>query len=812
MTAGEKTERATRYDHNVIEVKWRQRWEESRIYDFDVRGAQQPFYNLMMFPYPSAEGLHIGNVFAFTGVDIFGRFAAMRGNDVFEPFGYDAFGIHSENFALKQNIHPMTLIRDNVAHFREQMKQLGTRIAWNHEVDTTDPAYYRWTQWIFVQLFNRGLAEKRTAPVNWCPSCLTVLADEQVIAGKCERCGSEITHRDLEQWFFKITDFAERLLVNLDWIDWSDVVKTAQRNWIGRSEGLETAFPIEGTDKSLTFFTTRPDTIFGVTFMALAPEHPLVSQTTTDEQRSAVEAYIEQAGRKTAVDRQAMERTGVFTGTYATNPLSGERVPIWVADYVLITYGTGAIMAVPAHDERDFDFARKYGLPIQVVVAPPDWSGGDLSEAYLGEGTLVHSGEFDGMASDAASQAIIEKLKHEGTGERRVTYRLRDWLVSRQRYWGTPIPIVHCDSCGPVAVPEDQLPVELPYVEEFRPTGTEQSPLASLASFVNTTCPTCGKPARRETDVCDTFLDSSWYYLRYPSTEFDDRPFDEGLTKKWLPVTNYIGGKEHSVLHLLYSRFITMALHDMGYLEFEEPFARFRAHGLLILHGAKISKSRGNIVNPDDYFASHGADTLRTYLMFSGRYEEGGDFSDKGIEGCYRLMHRVWDLTQRYRAQEGDGELPDDAARLMHRTIKKAGQDIEGLKFNTAIAALMEWSNELQQRPSLSGEEVRTLLLLLAPLAPYVTEELWEQTGGAYSIHQQRWPEYDAGLAKAQEVALAVQINGKTRDVLQIEAGSAEETAIAAARASARVARHLEGAAIARTIYVPDRLLNFVVR
>ncbi len=801
-----------RYDPAAIEAKWRRRWAESGIYETDVRNAKRPFYNLMMFPYPSAEGLHIGNVFAFTGVDIFGRFQAMRGNDVFEPFGYDAFGIHSENFALKQNIHPMTLIPDNIGRFREQMQRLGTHIAWGREVATTDPKYYRWTQWIFLQLFKRGLAEKRSAPVNWCPSCLTVLADEQVIGGRCERCSTEITHRNLEQWFLKITEYAERLLKNLDWIDWSDVVKTAQRNWIGRSEGLETSFPIEGQSERIAFFTTRPDTIFGVTFMVLAPEHPLVEKVTTPEQHDTVGRYVQAAMGKTAVDRQAQERTGVFTGSYAVNPLSGERVPVWVADYVLMTYGTGAIMAVPAHDERDFDFARKYGLPIKVVVAPPGWSGADLSEAYTGEGVLVSSAQFDGLESASGSAAIIEKLEREGSGTRKVTYRLRDWLISRQRYWGTPIPIVHCDSCGPVAVPEDQLPVELPYVEEFRPTGTDKSPLAAVETFVNTTCPACGGAATRETDVCDTFLDSAWYFLRYPSTDFDDRPFDPELTRKWLPVTNYIGGKEHSVLHLLYSRFVTMALHDMGHLEFEEPFERFRGHGLLILRGSKISKSRGNIVNPDEYFESHGADTLRAYLMFSGRYEEGGDFTNRGIEGVYRFLHRVWELVQSYRAQSVDGELPVEARRVMHRTIKKVSEDIPELKFNTAVAALMEYTNELQRRPALYSEEVRTLLLLLAPLCPYITEELWEQIGGSYSVHQAGWPAFDDELARAQEVSVAVQINGKTRDVIQVEAGIEEAAVLEVVHASARLQRHLDGHDVVRTVFVPDRLVNFVTR
>ncbi len=804
-----------RYDPTAVEAKWQERWASSGIYETDVHGAQRPYYNLMMFPYPSAEGLHIGNVYAFTGADIHGRFMAMQGYDVFQPIGFDAFGIHSENFAIKENVHPTRLMPKNIKNFQRQLRGMGGRFAWSHEVNTTDPAYYRWTQWVFLKLFEHGLAEKRTAPVNWCPSCKTVLADEQVIAGQCERCSSEITHRDLEQWFFKITKYADRLLDNLDRIDWSEVIKTAQRNWIGRSEGLEMRFLVEGTDESITFFTTRPDTIFGVTFMALAPEHSLVERITSAGQREAVEQYVAEAMRKTAVDRQAMERSGVFTGAYATNPLNGDRVPIWVADYVLMTVGTGAIMAVPAHDERDLAFAGRFDLPVKLVVAPPGSSGDELEQAYTEPGVLRNSGEFDGMESAAASQAIIEKIEQDGSGKRKVNYRLRDWLISRQRYWGTPIPIVYCDDCGTVPVPEEELPVLLPYVEEFRPTGTDQSPLASVESFARTTCPSCGGEARRETDVCDTFLDSSWYFLRYPSTEYDDRPFDGELTKKWLPVSTYIGGKEHAVLHLLYSRFVTMALHDMGLLEFEEPYKRFRAHGILVLHGGKMSKSKGNVITPDEYYRSHGADTLRTYLMFAGPYEQGGDFSDQGIGGAHRFLKRVWALIQRYRGQETDGEefpaeFPIEAQQLMHRTIKKVTSDMGDLKYNTAIAALMEYSNALQQRPSLDIAEARTLLLLLAPLAPFMTEELWEQIDGPYSIHAAAWPEADEALTQQRNVDLAVQIDGRTRDVVQIAAGSDEAAAIECAKESPRVQRHLDGKEIVRTIYVPDRLLNFV--
>ena len=804
-----------RYEPNEIEAKWRERWASTGIYEPDLRAARRPFYNLLMFPYPSAEGLHSGNVYAFTGADIYGRFKAMQGHDVFEPIGFDAFGMHSENFALKQNVHPTKLVPRNIKNFREQLKAMGGRFAWSHEVDTTDPAYYRWTQWIFVQLFKHGLAEKRLAPVTWCPSCKTVLADEQVINGECERCSTEVTHRDLEQWFFKITQYADRLLNNLDEIDWTEEIKTAQRNWIGRSEGLEMTFPIEESSTSVTFFTTRPDTIFGVTFMVLAPEHPLVQQITSEEQRPAIEQYVAEAMKKTAIERQSMERSGVFTGAYATNPLNQQRVPIWVGDYVLSTVGTGAIMAVPAHDTRDFAFAQRFELPITVVVAPPDWDGGELAEAYTEPGTLANSGEFDGMESAAASQAIIEKLESAGIGKRQMQYRLRNWLISRQRYWGTPIPIIHCDECGPVAVPEDDLPVVLPYVEEFRPTGTAQSPLASVPEFVEVACPACGKDARRETDVCDNFLDSSWYFLRYPSTGNDDRPFDQELTKRWLPVHNYIGGKEHAVLHLLYTRFITMALHDMGFIEFEEPFRRFRAHGVLILEGAKMSKSRGNIVNPDEFFKSHGADTLRTYLMFASRFEEGGDFSSQGIEGVSRFLHRVWELYERYVQHDGADAgfppaFPIEAQQAMHRTIKKVAGDIESLKYNTAIAAMMEYSHELQKRPSLSEGEATTFLQLLAPFAPFITEELWERLGNDYSIHTSAWPLADEALAKLQEVSVAVQIDGRTRDVIEIEAGSDEEAAVAAAKQSARVQRHLDGLAVVRTIYVPDRMVNFV--
>ena len=583
--------RCSQYDHRAVEAHWRRVWEQTRIYETDLSRTTSKYYNLMMFPYPSAEGLHVGNLYAFVGSDIHGRMAAMDGYDVFEPIGFDAFGIHSENFAIKMGVHPATLTRRNIARFRDtQLERSGNRYDWSHQVDTTDPRYYRWTEWIFLQLFKGGLAERRKARVNWCPSDQTVLADEQVIDGCCERCDTPVVQRELEQWFLNITRYADRLLDNLDKLDWSDIVRTAQRNWIGRSEGLAFRLRVDGRpDVMIEAFTTRPDTVFGMTFVVLAPEHPLVEALTTEEHREAVRKYVDETRFKTELDRLAgqREKTGVFTGSCATNPANDERVPVWVADYVLATYGTGAIMAVPASDQRDWEFARQFNLPIRVVVRPdadPDAVTPERlpgNRAFVGSGIMVNSGRFDGMRSEQASQTISDWFAERGIGTRCVNYRLRDWLISRQRYWGPPIPIIYCPRDGVVPVPEEQLPVLLPTIEDWLPRGTGSSPLADVPSFVNTTCPRCGGHARRETDVNDNFLDSAWYFLRYPSTAFDDRPLDPTLTAAWLPVDMYIGGPEHSVLHLLYSRFITMALHDLGHLGFEEPFTHFRAHGLL---------------------------------------------------------------------------------------------------------------------------------------------------------------------------------------------------------------------------------------
>ncbi|HEX8242303.1 MAG TPA: leucine--tRNA ligase, partial [Longimicrobium sp.] len=710
MSSSSEAHQTASYNPAEVERKWQARWDEQGVNtwtDEQLRSAEKPFYNLMMFPYPSAEGLHVGNIYAFTGADIYGRFKRLQGFSVFEPIGFDAFGIHSENFALKQGVHPSELIPRNIDRFTRQLRRVGFMYDWNHAVDTTDPKYYRWTQWVFLQLYKHGLAEKKEAPVNWCPSCNTVLANEQVVGGECERCGTPVEMRYLSQWFFKITDFAGRLLDNLKWIDWSETTRKAQENWIGRSEGAEVEFPIararvaedrhapaaiEAEKPVIRVFTTRPDTVFGATYMVLAPEHPLVDRVTAPGQRDEVDAYRRQAGAQDLVTRKKTDKTktGVFTGGYAVNPATKEEIPVWIADYVLMEYGTGAIMAVPGHDERDFEFATQFRLPIvRVVAGPGDDAGTPLEEAYVGPGTLVNSGRFDGMDVEESKRAVTGWLAEMGLAEARVNYRLHDWTISRQRYWGPPIPILYCDQCGTVPVPEDQLPVLLPPIEDFKPDASGISPLARHEEWYITTCPSCGGRARRETDVSDTFLDSAWYFLRYPSATNDALPFDPGVTRRWLPVNSYIGGNEHAVLHLLYARFVTMALKDMGLVEFEEPFTRFRAHGLIVKEGAKMSKSRGNVVVPDAYIAQWGADTMRTYLMFLGPYQEGGDFRDAGISGPYNFLNRLWDAVLSSREQPLDPQVE----QKLHATIRKVTEDVEVLSHNTAIAAMMEYLN-----------------------------------------------------------------------------------------------------------------------
>ncbi len=822
------------YDPAVIERKWQDRWEARGTNHTDLGGGASPFYALMMFPYPSAEGLHVGNLFAFTGNDIYGRFQRLQGHTVFEPLGYDAFGIHSENFALKVGVHPADLIPRNIENFRRQLKRGGLMVDWSHELSTTDPAYYKWTQWIFLQLFKRGLAYKKRAAVNWCPNDKTVLANEQVIAGECERCGARVEQRFLEQWFFRITDYAGRLLANLDWLDWSKSTKLAQRNWIGRSDGAEIDFRVqdlEGFTGTATIggdgttgefsanpvdirvFTTRPDTLFGATYLVLAPEHPLVDALTTDSERAAVAEYKAAASKQDIVSRKVnKEKTGVFTGAFAINPATQQPIPIWVADYVLMEYGTGAIMAVPGHDERDFEFATTFDLPIVRVVAGPEIvdARAPLEVAYTETdgARLVNSGDFTGLLVHEAKPAMADWLAAHGHGGGVVNYRLHDWCISRQRYWGPPIPIIYCEKCGTVPVPEADLPVELPYVEDFRPGDDGISPLARVESWYRVACPSCGGTARRETDVSDTFLDSAWYFLRYPSSDVDDAPFDPKLTKKWLPVTSYIGGNEHAVLHLLYSRFITMVLHDAGHLEFEEPYRRFRAHGTIVRDGAKMSKSRGNVVNPDEYVDKWGADTFRTYLMFLGPYEEGGDFRDQSVAGVRRFLDRLWTSALEASA---DGSPDLQVLRKLHQTIKKVSEDTAALSYNTAVASMMEYMNVVRrgERDAHRGE-VLPLVQLVAPYAPHIAEELWERLGNEGSIFDSRWPAYDPSLAAEEVLTLAVQVNGKTRGTIQVTPDAVQETALAAAMADPSIAKFVTGEP-KKIVFVPRRLLNIVV-
>ncbi len=674
------------YDPQVVETAWQARWAERHTNEPDLDRPRAPFYNLMMFPYPSAEGLHVGNMFAFTGADIYGRFQRLQGHDVFEPIGFDAFGIHSENYALSVGTNPARLIPQNIENFRRQLRRFGGMFDWRHELSTTDPGYYKWTQWLFLQLFAAGLAYRKRAAVNWCPKDKTVLANEQVINGRCERCGTAVEQRALEQWFFRITDYAEPLLSNLDRLDWSQSTIALQRNWIGRSEGAELAFETPAGRK-IAVFTTRPDTVFGATYLVLAPEHPLVEELVAVEQRVAVKAYQRQVESRDIVSRKVGDKTksGVFLGSYARNPATGEAIPIWIADYVLMEYGTGAIMGVPAHDKRDFEFAGQFGLPIRQVIH----AEGELVPSESEVGVLIGSGAFDGLPCREGGRKIVAWLAGRGVATPRVQYRLHDWCISRQRYWGPPIPIIYCETCGPVGVPERDLPVELPVIEDFRPDDSGVSPLARHKEWYHVPCPQCGGPGRRETDVSDTFLDSAWYFLRYPSTEFPDRPFDPARTKTWLPVTTYIGGNEHAVLHLLYSRFITMVLRQLGHVGFDEPFPKLRAHGLIVKDGAKMSKSRGNVVIPDAYIRQWGADTFRMYLMFLGPFQEGGDFRETGIVGIRRFLDKVWQLAHevaapRFSPASLSTSLRRAVERKLHQTIKKVTADTENLDYNTA--------------------------------------------------------------------------------------------------------------------------------
>jgi leucyl-tRNA synthetase len=800
------------YDPITLERRWQERWAESGLYRTDEDPEKTKHYALTMLPYPSGD-LHVGHWYAMTPSDTRARFMRMRGYKVFFPIGFDAFGLPAENAAINRGIHPYRWTMSNIENMRGQIRQMGTMFDFDAEVVTCDPEYYRWNQWFFLKFFEKGLAYRKEVPVDWCPKDNTTLAREQVVGPerRCERCGTPVIRKNLVQWLFKITDYADELL-DFSNIEWPERVRALQTNWIGRSEGAEIFFEVEGYG-TIEVFTTRPDTVFGATFFVLAPEHPAVEQITTLERSDEVRAYVEKASRMTEIDRTDVtrEKTGVFTGAYAINPATGEKIPVFVADYVLMGYGTGAIMAVPGQDQRDWDFARKYDLPIIRTVRPPEDFAG---EAYIGEGAAINSGFLDGLNVEDAKARIIEWLEAQGKGRAAVTYRLRDWLISRQRYWGTPIPIIYCDNCGTVPVPEEDLPVLLPEDAEFMPTG--ESPLKRDPDFYNTVCPGCGGPATRETDTMDTFVDSSWYWYRYLSPHYGEGPWEPEKGEEWLPVDIYTGGIEHAILHLLYARFWTKTMRDLGLVEFGEPFNRLYNQGIILGEDAeKMSKSRGNVVNPQDYVDRYGADALRDFLMFIGPWDQGGPWDGRGIEGVSRFLRRALSLT-------GDGDPsgaeadPAELARQTNRTIKKVTEDLEAFRFNTAIAALMEHTNYLLAIKGEVGEEewnnaLRAFVLILAPFAPHHAEEMWAAMGESYSVHQQAWPAWNETLIVAEEITLVVQVNGKLRDRIEVRTDITEEAAKELALSSERVRPHVEGREIRKSVYVPGRLVNLVV-
>ncbi|MDK0729806.1 leucine--tRNA ligase [Clostridium perfringens] len=810
----------------AIDKKWQDKWAESGLYKFDPNKEGEKLYVLEMFSYPSGSQLHAGHWFNYGPVDSWARFKRMQGYNVFQPMGFDAFGLPAENFAIKTGIHPQDSTIKNIAKMEEQLKAMGAMFNWENEVVTCSPEYYKWTQWLFLKLYEKGLAYRKKAPVNWCPSCQTVLANEQVVDGACERCSTEVTKKDLTQWFFKITDYADELLDKLDGLDWPEKTVSMQKHWIGRSTGSQVNFKVKDSDLNFDVFTTRVDTLCGVSYVVLAPENPLVDEIVSAEQKEAVENYKEEAKKQSDIERQSIsrEKTGVFTGAYAIHPLTGKEVPIWVGDYVLATYGTGAIMAVPAHDERDFAFAEKFNLPINRVIEAKD--GSETNLPFCEHGILVNSGEFDGLTTAEAKEKIVEKLSSMGLGEKKVNFRLRDWLVSRQRYWGAPIPVVYCEECGIVPVPENQLPVELPYDVEFAPDG--KSPLAKSEAFVNTTCPHCGKPAKRETDTLDTFVCSSWYYLRYPDNKNTEAPFNPELINKMLPVDKYVGGPEHACMHLLYARFITKALRDMGYLNFDEPFTSLTHQGLILgPDGLKMSKSKGNTISPDDYIKEYGADVFRMYLMFGFAYTEGGAWSDDGIKSVNRFVERIERIIDTAREAISKGEnnktTMDKAEKELnywrHNTIKSVTDDTDKLQFNTAIARMMEFINALskytqekEMNLDFLKDVVSDYLRLLAPFAPHFSEEQWNLLGNSYSIFNEAWPKFDPKALVKDEVEIAIQVNGKIKNKIMVSSDLDEEGIKAAALADEKIIASTEGKTVVKVIVIKGRLVNIVVK
>ncbi len=820
-----------KYNFSEIEAKWQKHWEETKAFKVVEDPSKEKYYVLEMFPYPSGK-LHMGHVRNYSIGDVIARFKKMKGYNVLHPMGYDAFGLPAENAAIKNNVEPAEWTWGNIEEMNRQLREMGLSYDWDREVATAHPSYYKWMQWIFIQFYKKGLAYKKENPVNWCPSCQTVLANEQVVDGACERCGTLVGKKNLSQWYFKITDYAERLLDNLDKLEgWPNKVKIMQRNWIGKSHGAEVEFKIQDREETLTVFTTRVDTIFGTTFMVLAPEYPTVLEMVEGtEYEAPVKEYIDRCAHMNEIERTSTtnEKTGVFIGQYAVNPFTGKPMPIYISDYVLMGYGTGAVMGVPAHDQRDFEFAKKFDLEIIPVIDPedPEIDLNDLQEAFAAEGKVINSGEFNGLDNVDAIQKVAEVAEARGIGKKTINYRLRDWLISRQRYWGTPIPMIHCDACGWVPEKEENLPVMLPTDVEF--TGKGESPLATSKTFIDTVCPVCGKPAKRELDTMDTFLDSSWYFLRYCDARNDEAVFDKDKVDYWMDVDQYIGGVEHAIMHLMYARFFQMALYDLGLVKDEEPFKNLLTQGMVIKDGAKMSKSLGNVVSPAEIIEKYGADTARLFILFAAPPERELDWSDKGVEGSYRFINRVYRAVYEYKEKYAAGaadtyEIKTDAdksmAYWMNYAVKKVTDDVgERFNFNTAISTIMEMVNEMYRykegevNEALYGAAIKNLIIMLAPFVPHVTEEMWDHLGYEGSVHEQAWPTYDESALVKDTVEIVVQINGKIKEKINIPGDLSREEMEKIAMEDEKVKGLTEGKNIVKVIAVPNKLLNIVVK
>lgn len=804
----------TMYPFKEIEERWQDYWENNKTFKVTEDPSVPPekrCYVLDMFPYPSSQGLHVGHPEGYTATDIYCRYLRMTGCAVLHPMGFDSFGLPAENYAIKTGTHPRISTEANIKKFTSQIKMLGFSYDWDREISTHLPEYYKWTQWIFLQVFKKGLAYEAEVPINWCPSCKTGLANEEVKDGRCDRCDALVTRKNIRQWILRITEYADRLLYDLDKLNWPEPIKLMQRNWIGRSEGANVVFPLSGHSGNIEVFTTRPDTLFGATYMVLSPEHPLVAKITTPEQKAAVEAYIHQASMKSDLERTdlAKDKTGVFTGAYAVNPVNGKEIPVWISDYILISYGTGAIMAVPAHDERDFAFAKKFSLPIINVVAPKGSAGTEeLAEAFTEEGYAVNSGSFNGLSTAEFKKAVTDWLEKENRGKRAVNYKLRDWVFARQRYWGEPIPLVHCPSCGIVPLPEEELPLTLPEVESYTPTGTGESPLAALSEWVNTSCPKCGGPAKRETNTMPQWAGSCWYYLRYLDPKNDKAFASKEAIDYWMPVKLYVGGAEHAVLHLLYARFWHKVLFDIGAVNTDEPFSRLINQGMILGEGGiKMSKSLGNVINPDDIIRDFGSDSMRLYEMFMGPLEVSKPWSTTGIAGVSRFLDRVWRIAQR---PVKEGTPPADLVKLLHKTIKKVSTDTDTLCFNTALAQMMIFINEINREEVLYRELWEPFVLLLSPYAPHLGEELWRALGHKDTLAYEKWPAWNENLTKEETVTVVIQINGKVRSKMDVPAGTSKEKLIELALENPRISELLNSLSLKKSIAVPDKIVNLV--